>query len=227
MQTATSTPRDIYQEIQGWPTVFEAELVSLVQVDVKGNVEESTLETRMVEILPGKVVMVKQPNGDGMHKKREGLLSVETFNRSNLEKKHVQIHPLSLCREHPFSWHRYMDGQLLPGISGTSVKCEIPSFPFPNFPLFVPFFVFVLFFSSIEFGQITWATGAGCDFLSDCNVNGECFFGADKSMFRKHWKNYPRRRKVENRVLENRVWALQTNDPWMSAGSLPLWAVFL
>ena len=88
----------------------------------------------------------------------------------------------------------------------------------PNFRIFRSVFRFLFrfsffpflfrLFSRIEFGHITWATGAGCGFLSDCNVIGESLFGADKSKLRKHRKN-PKRRKVENWILENRVCALQ------------------
>ena len=114
--------------------------------------------------------------------------------------------------------------------SGTSLTTSVPSqvpFSFRLFRFFVPpkfpyfpflfrifylfcsfFSVLCRFFSRVEFGHIMWATGAGCGFLSDCNVIGESLFGADKSMLRKHWKN-PKRRKVENWVLENRVWAPQ------------------
>ena len=77
-----------------------------------------------------------------------------------------------------------------------------------NFHLFRFFCCLFRFFSRAGFSHITWATGAGCGFLSHCNVIGESLFGADNSMLRKHWEN-PKRRKVENRVLENRVWALQ------------------
>ena len=53
---------------------------------------------------------------------------------------------------------------------------------------FLFFFRFCSVISRIEFGHITWATGAGCGFLSDCNLVGKSMFGANKSMLRKHWK---------------------------------------
>ena len=84
--------------------------------------------------------------------------------------------------------------------------CRVFRFLFRFFPFL--FRHFVPSFSRVEFGHITWATGAGCGFLSDCNLVGESLFGANKGMLQKHWKN-PKRRKVENWVLENRVWALQ------------------
>ena len=69
LQTTTCTPKDIYTDIKGWTTAFEAELFSFQTLDVKIDVKEDALDLRRVTILPGKAVKVKKPNGDGTHKK--------------------------------------------------------------------------------------------------------------------------------------------------------------
>ena len=61
LQTRTCTPLDIYQDIQGWIRAIEMELDSSLHLDVKTNAHESILDLKKIPILPGKIVMVKNP----------------------------------------------------------------------------------------------------------------------------------------------------------------------
>ena len=79
LQTTTWTPKDIYSDIKRWTTAFEVELFSLLSLDVKIDVHESTLDLRKVTILPGKAVMVKKPNGGGTHKKKARVVVCGNF----------------------------------------------------------------------------------------------------------------------------------------------------
>ena len=49
---------------------FSKELDSFERLDVKKDALESTLDKRVIVILPGKAVMTKKPQGDGSHMKR-------------------------------------------------------------------------------------------------------------------------------------------------------------
>ena len=56
--------------MEDWKKAFTKELDSFERLNVKTDVWENTLDLRNVEILPGKVVMVKKPIGDGTHLKK-------------------------------------------------------------------------------------------------------------------------------------------------------------
>ena len=63
LQTTTCSTRDLQEDMQGWKKAFTNELDSFERLNVKTDVWEHTLDLRSVEILPGKVVMVKKPIG--------------------------------------------------------------------------------------------------------------------------------------------------------------------
>ena len=51
LQTTTCTPKNIYTDIKGWTTAFDVELFSFLNLDVKIDVHESTLDLKRVAIL--------------------------------------------------------------------------------------------------------------------------------------------------------------------------------
>ena len=79
LQTTTCSTRDIYEDIEGWRGAFTKELDSFDRLDVKTDVWENTLDKTKVEILPGKVVMVKKPIGDGTHLKKGRVVVCGNF----------------------------------------------------------------------------------------------------------------------------------------------------
>ena len=70
LQTTTCSTRDIHEDIDGWRKAFTKDLDSFERLNVKTDVWENALDKARVEILPGKVVMVKKPVGDGTHLKK-------------------------------------------------------------------------------------------------------------------------------------------------------------
>ena len=79
LQTTTCSTRDIYEDIEGWRMAFTKELDSFDRLNVKTDVWENTLDKAKVEILPGKVVMVKKPIGDGTHLKKGRVVVCGNF----------------------------------------------------------------------------------------------------------------------------------------------------
>ena len=79
LQTITCSTKDLQEDMEGWKTAFEKELNSFDRLNVKTDVWESTLDLRKVEILPGKVVMVKKPIGDGTHLKKGRVVVCGNF----------------------------------------------------------------------------------------------------------------------------------------------------
>ena len=79
LQTTTCSTRDIYEDIEGWRKAFTKELDSFDRLNVKTDVWENTLDKAKVEILPGKVVMVKKPIGDGTHLKKGRVVVCGNF----------------------------------------------------------------------------------------------------------------------------------------------------
>ena len=60
LQTTTCSTRDLREDIEGWRKAFTKELDSFDRLNVKTDVWENALDKTKVEILPGKVVMVKK-----------------------------------------------------------------------------------------------------------------------------------------------------------------------
>ena len=60
LQTTTCSTRDLNEDIEGWRKAFTKELDSFDRLNVKTDVWENALDKSKVEILPGKVVMVKK-----------------------------------------------------------------------------------------------------------------------------------------------------------------------
>ena len=58
------------KEMLAREAAFAKELDSFERLDVKTDIWENALDKGKVEILPGKVVMVKKPIGDGTHLKK-------------------------------------------------------------------------------------------------------------------------------------------------------------
>ena len=79
LQTTTCSTRDLQEDMEGWKKAFTKELDSFERLGVKTDVWESTLDLRNVEILPGKVVMVKKPIGDGTHLKKGRVVVCGNF----------------------------------------------------------------------------------------------------------------------------------------------------
>ena len=79
LQTTTCSTRDLNEDIEGWRKAFTNELGSFDRLNVKTDVWESTLDKSQVEILPGKVVMVKKPIGDGTHLKKGRVVVCGNF----------------------------------------------------------------------------------------------------------------------------------------------------
>ena len=79
LQTTTCSTRDIYEDIEGWRMAFTKELDSFDRLNVKTDVWGNTLDKAKVEILPGKVVMVKKPIGDGTHLKKGRVVVCGNF----------------------------------------------------------------------------------------------------------------------------------------------------
>ena len=79
LQTTTCSTKDLQEDMEGWKKAFEKELNSFDRLNVKTDVWESTLDLRKVEILPGKVVMVKKPIGDGTHLKKGRVVVCGNF----------------------------------------------------------------------------------------------------------------------------------------------------
>ena len=79
LQTTTCSTRDLQEDMEGWKKAFTKELDSFERLNVKTDVWEHTLDLRNVEILPGKVVMVKKPIGDGTHLKKGRVVVCGNF----------------------------------------------------------------------------------------------------------------------------------------------------
>ena len=79
LQTTTCSTRDLNEDIEGWRKAFTKELDSFDRLDVKTDVWENALDKSKVEILPGKVVMVKKPVGDGTHLKKGRVVVCGNF----------------------------------------------------------------------------------------------------------------------------------------------------
>ena len=79
LQTTTCSTKDLQEDMEGWKKAFEKELNSFDRLNVKTDVWENTLDLRKVEILPGKVVMVKKPIGDGTHLKKGRVVVCGNF----------------------------------------------------------------------------------------------------------------------------------------------------
>ena len=83
LQTTTCSTRDLHEDIdsiiEGWRKAFTKELDSFERLNVKTDVWENALDKSKVEILPGKVVMVKKPVGDGTHLKKGRVVVCGTF----------------------------------------------------------------------------------------------------------------------------------------------------
>ena len=79
LQTTTCSTRDLHEDIEGWRKAFTKELDSFDRLNVKTDVWESTLDKTKVEILPGKVVTVKKPIGDGTHLKKGRVVVCGNF----------------------------------------------------------------------------------------------------------------------------------------------------
>ena len=79
LQTTMCSPKDIHEDVQSWKVAFTKELDSLDRLNVKTDVWENTLDLRRVDILPGKVVMVKKPIGDGTHLKKGRVVVCGNF----------------------------------------------------------------------------------------------------------------------------------------------------
>ena len=79
LQTTTCSTTDLQEDMEGWKKAFTKELDSFDRLSVKTDVWENTLDLRKVEILPGKVVMVKKPIGDGTHLKKGRVVVCGNF----------------------------------------------------------------------------------------------------------------------------------------------------
>ena len=79
LQTTTCSTRDLQEDMEGWKKAFTKELDSFERLGVKTDVWENALDLRTVEILPGKVVMVKKPIGDGTHLKKGRVVVCGNF----------------------------------------------------------------------------------------------------------------------------------------------------
>ena len=79
LQTTTCSTKDLQEDMEGWKQAFTNELNSFDRLNVKTDVWENTLDLRKVEILPGKVVMVKKPIGDGTHLKKGRVVVCGNF----------------------------------------------------------------------------------------------------------------------------------------------------
>ena len=79
LQTTTCSTKDLQEDMEGWKKAFTKELDSFERLNVKTDVWENTLDLRNVEILPGKVVMVKKPIGDGTHLKKGRVVVCGNF----------------------------------------------------------------------------------------------------------------------------------------------------
>ena len=67
---------------------------------MKTNVWENVLESRNVEILPGKIMMVKKYLATEFMKKKKNCGSWKFPTRTTRGTKHVQIHYVSPCYVH-------------------------------------------------------------------------------------------------------------------------------
>ena len=98
LQTTTCSTKDLQEDMEGWKKAFTKELDSFERLNVKTDVWENALDLRNVEILPGKVVMVKKPIGDGTHLKKGRVVVCGNFLQVQPEKKRVQIlHHFRCC----------------------------------------------------------------------------------------------------------------------------------
>ena len=79
LQTTTCSTRDLHEDIEGWRKALTKELDSFDRLNVKTDVWENALDKTKVEILPGKVVMVKKPIGDGTHLKKGRVVVCGNF----------------------------------------------------------------------------------------------------------------------------------------------------
>ena len=79
LQTTTCSTRDLSEDVEGWRKAFTKELDSFDRLDVKTDVWENALDKSKLEILPGKVVMVKKPIGDGTHLKKGRVVVCGNF----------------------------------------------------------------------------------------------------------------------------------------------------
>ena len=79
LQATTCSTKDLQEDMEGWKKAFTNELDSFDRLNVKTDVWENTLDLRKVEILPGKVVMVKKPIGDGTHLKKGRVVVCGNF----------------------------------------------------------------------------------------------------------------------------------------------------
>ena len=79
LQTTTCSTKDLQEDMEGWKKAFTKELDSFERLNVKTDVWENTLDLRNVEILPGKVVMVKKPIGDGTQLKKGRVVVCGNF----------------------------------------------------------------------------------------------------------------------------------------------------
>ena len=61
LQTTTCSTKDLQEDMEGWKKAFTKESDSFERLNVKTDVWENTLDLRNVEILPGKVVRVRNP----------------------------------------------------------------------------------------------------------------------------------------------------------------------
>ena len=72
LQTITCTPKDIEKDPKGGYTAFDVELDSLRRLDVMTPIQQRLLDLSKIEILPCKVVMVKNQMEMAPTRKREG-----------------------------------------------------------------------------------------------------------------------------------------------------------
>ena len=114
-------PLPVHLRPKGWYVAFDVELESFRRLDVMVPIEQRLWDLSSIEILPCKVVMVKQPNGDGTREQLflnemislEGELTGLGICVSDLE-SHVsqnmarysgmEINTMSLLKHSRFMW---------------------------------------------------------------------------------------------------------------------------